>query len=141
VSQQTNKVHQGEANPGKSLIAFSWKRFMEGVRNPHDAVNLGLHEFAHALFLNNIGGYHNRHFVEAIDEWRVIVANLMEEKAIYDFFRSYAFNDKMELFAVSVEHFFETPEAFHAHLPQLYDVMCRVLNQNPMLLNNGVGRG
>lgn len=140
VSQQTNKVHHGEANPGKSLIAFSWKRFMEGVEKPHDALNLGLHEFAHALFLNNIGGYHNRHFVEAVSEWRAIVEKLMEEKAIHDFFRSYAFSDKMELFAVSVEYFFETPKAFATHLPQLYAVMCHMLNQNPMLQNNGIGR-
>lgn len=140
VSQQTKKVHQGEANPGKSLIAFSWKRFMEGVKNPHDSLNLGLHEFAHALFLNNLGGYRNRHFIEAIGEWHATVTMLMEEQTIHDFFRSYAFNNRMELFAVSVEYFFVTPKDFHKNLPLLYTVMCCVLNQNPLLPNNGIRR-
>jgi len=140
VSQQTKKVHQGEANPGKSLIAFSWKRFMEGVKNPQNPVNLGLHEFAHALFINNLSGYHNRHFLETIGQWHATVSKLMQEQAIYDFFRDYAFDNKMELFAVSVEYFFENSKAFHAHLPQLYSVMCRLLNQNPMLPNNGIMR-
>jgi len=140
VSKQTKKVHQGETNLGKSLIAFSWERFMEGVKNPEHPVNLGLHEFAHALFLNNLKGYRNKHFFGAIKEWHATTAKLMKEEAIYDFFRSYAFVNKMELFAVSVEYFFEDPKAFHAHLPQLYTVMCRLLNQNPMQKNNGIMR-
>ena len=140
MSQKTKKVHHGETNPGKSLIAFSWKRFMEGVKNPHDSLNLGLHEFAHALFLNNRSGYCNRHFIQMIDEWHATVAKLLQEQAIYSFFRSYAFNNRMELFAVSVEYFFETPQNFHVHLPQLYAVMCCMLNQNPMLPNNGIGK-
>ena len=140
VSEQTKKVHQGETNPGKSLIAFSWKRFMEGVKDPHDSLNLGLHEFAHALFLNNLRGYRNRHFIEAMGTWQSTVTKLMEEQVIRDFFRSYAFTNRMELFAVSVEYFFETPKAFHKQLPQLYAVMCRMFNQNPMLPNNGIGK-
>jgi len=138
--QQTKKVHHGETNPGKSLIAFSWKKFMEGVKNPHDSLNLGLHEFAHALFLNNQRGYRNQHFIQTINEWHATVAKLLQEQATYIFFRSYAFNNKMELFAVSVEYFFETPQDFHEYLPQLYAVMCRMFNQNPMLPNNGIRR-
>jgi len=140
VSQQTKKVHHGETNPGKSLIAFSWKRFMEGVNSPNDALNLGLHEFAHALFLNNLQGYQNKHFMKAVGSWHKTVAKLKKEEAIFDFFRSYAFSNRMELFAVSVEYFFETPQAFHTHLPELYAVMCRMFNQNPLLPNNGIGK-
>ena len=140
VSRQTKRVHHGEANPGKSLIAFSWQRFMEGVKYPHDSINLGLHEFAHALFINNISGYCNRHFCKTIGEWHAVVAQLTQEQKIYNFFRSYAFEDRMEFFAVSIEYFFETPKAFHTSLPQLYTVICRLLNQNPMLPNNGIVR-
>ena len=139
-SEQTKKMHYGETNFGKSLIVFSWKRFMEGVKDPHDSVNLGLHEFAHALFLNNVSGYSNRHFVQTATQWHATVAELEQKQAIYDFFCSYAFCNRMELFAVSVEYFFEIPQSFHTHLPQLYAVMCRMLNQNPMLPNNGIGK-
>jgi len=140
VSQQTKKVHQGEANPGKSLIAFSWQRFMEGVKNPCDSMNLGLHEFAHALFVNNVCGYSNRYFRETVNAWHTEVTKLMQDQAAHNFFRSYAFENKMEFFAVSMEHFFENPKALHAHFPQLYFIMCRMLNQNPMLPNNGIVR-
>ncbi len=140
-SKQTKKIHQGEANPRNALIAFSWKHFMEGIKDPHDSINLGLHEFAHALFINNVKGFQNRHFCESIHEWHAMVLELSKEQPIHDFFRSYAFENKMELFAVSMEYFFENPKDFETHLPQLYRVMCRLLNQNPMLANNGIVRG
>jgi len=140
VSSQTQKVHQGEANPGKSLIAFSWERFMDGVKSPNHPVNLGLHEFAHALYLNNMKGHQNPHFCSTIGDWHATTQKLMKEQTIRDFFRSYAFVDNMELFAVSVEYFFESPKAFRDRLPQLYNVMCRLLNQNPLAKNNGIVR-
>ncbi len=140
ISSQTQKVHQGEANPGKSLIAFSWERFMEGVKSPNHPVNLGLHEFAHALYLNNMKGHQNPHFCNSIGDWHATTQKLMKEQTIRDFFRSYAFVNNMELFAVSVEYFFESPKDFHVRLPQLYSVMCRLLNQNPLLQNNGITR-
>ena len=140
VSQQTKNVHEGEANPGKSLLAFSWKRFMEGVKNPYDCINLGLHEFAHALFLCNFSGYLTPDFKEMIHKWHAEVAKIAQEPAAHNFFRHYAFENKMEFFAVAMEYFFENPKAFHSHFPQLYEVMCRLLNQNPLLPNNGIVR-
>ena len=139
-SHQTKNIHYGEANPSKSLIAFSWKKFMEGMANPHDSMNLGLHEFAHALFINNMKGYRNKEFFKEIREWHTTIIKLKKERTIYDFFRCYAFKNNMEFFAVSIEYFFENPKAFHQQLPELYAVMCRMLNQNPMLPNNGLAR-
>lgn len=140
ISSKTMKMHQGETNPGKSLIAFSWERFMFGIKNPHDSINLGLHEFAHALFVNNVHGFTNHSFKKAIGKWHKIVNKIIEEGTADDFFRRYAFVNKMEFFAVSMEYFFENPQAFESHLPELYGVMCELLNQNPLKPNNGIVR-
>ena len=140
ISSQTLNVHQGETNPGKSLIAFSWERFMFGIKNPHDSINLGLHEFAHALFVNNVRGFTNHSFKKAIGKWHKIVNKIIEEGTADNFFRRYAFVNKMEFFAVSMECFFENPQDFNSHLPELYHVMCELLNQNPLKSNNGIVR-
>jgi len=36
-----------------------------------------------------------------------------------------------EFWAVSVEAFFENPADLKINMPQLYDALCRVLNQDP----------
>ena len=50
----------------------------------------------------------------------------------YEYLRSYAFTNEHEFFAVCVEHFFESPDKFALELPKLFDIMCSLLNQNPL---------
>lgn len=58
------------------------------------------------------------------------MANVRE----HHFFRTYAFHNKMEFFAVAVEHFFETPACFKNDIPELYKIMCQMLNQDPTVI-------
>jgi MtfA peptidase len=48
------RFHKGEVNPMFGIIVLSWQSFVDGFIYPNDAVNLGLHEMAHALRLENI---------------------------------------------------------------------------------------
>ena len=48
------QYHKGEVNPRLKAIVVSWKAFVAGYADPHDGINLGLHEMAHALKLENI---------------------------------------------------------------------------------------
>ena len=41
--------HKGEFNPRMKTIAFSWEDFLLGHSTTNDNINLGLHEFTHAL--------------------------------------------------------------------------------------------
>ena len=50
---QTGRYHKGETNLG-GFMCLSWSDFIEGIKNPTDKVNLGLHEFGHALRFNSI---------------------------------------------------------------------------------------
>lgn len=52
-SKLTHKIHKGEVNPGFRLIVFSWKGIAEGLQRTDDGLNLLLHEFAHALWLEH----------------------------------------------------------------------------------------
>ena len=49
---------------------------------------------------------------------------------------SYAATNYQEFWAVCVENFFERPEAFKAQLPELYNAICKLLNQD--LLKPGI---
>jgi len=46
------QYHKGEVNMG-GLIVLSWKNFVDGYIDQTDGRNLGLHEMAHALRLEN----------------------------------------------------------------------------------------
>ncbi|MBA4054074.1 MAG: DgsA anti-repressor MtfA, partial [Marivirga sp.] len=50
----SKRFHKGEVNPMFGIIVLSWQSFIDGFINPTDAVNLGLHEMAHALRLENV---------------------------------------------------------------------------------------
>ena len=42
------------------------------------------------------------------------------------------FSNLHEFWAVSVEAFFENPKGLKENMPDLYEALCRVLNQDPL---------
>jgi MtfA peptidase len=132
-SRITRQYHKGEANP-MGILAFSWKHFKEGIESPNDNLNLGVHEFAHAYFLQQteMDGEEPfedddfkdlRHHIQRFD-----VLNDMKKR---EMFRDYAFSNEMEFFAIMSEHFFETPSDFKRETPQLYGMFSKLLQQDP----------
>lgn len=132
------KYHKGEVNPAARLIVFSWKNFMEGSLKNGAAVNLGLHEMAHALRLeNNILNQEPSFFdPELLEQWEVksIVAISNMEKNKDWFFRKYSSVNEDEFFAVAVENFFERPAEFKQKYTALYESLARLLKQDPLVL-------
>lgn len=138
-SPENQRYHYGEVNPKYSAIALSWKNFIKGLI-VKDGRNLGLHEMAHALSLENriVNGEH--HFFEAevmsgwLQEADREIANIQNGDS--DFFREYAATNREEFFAVAVENYFERTAQFKAYNPTLYGLLCQLLNQDPILLAN-----
>ena len=135
---QTNQAyHKGEVNPKLKAIALSWKDFVEGYLR-EDGRNLGLHEMAHALRLENriINEQHNFLDEQTLKEWEQHATRTMRE--INDgketFFREYGGVNNEEFFAVAVENFFERPLEFKEKHPLTYHTLCRLLRQDPTLL-------
>lgn len=128
--------HKGEVNPRGQLIVLSWKSFVDGYLNPTDSINLGLHEMAHALKLENGIKNHEYKFLDPalLKKWQALSKRTMEEirSGKNMFFRKYAEVNEDEFFAVAIENFFERPAEFKEQLPELYNTMTGLLRQNPL---------
>lgn len=135
-SRITRQYHKGEAN-GMGVLAFSWKHFKEGIASPNDNLNLGVHEFAHAYFLQQTklegeNPFDDNAFEDL--EHHIEHSKALESIQNRELFRDYAFRNEMEFFAIMAEHFFETPSDFKRETPQLYHLMSKVLQQDPTKL-------
>lgn len=132
----TKAKRKGETST-KGHIVFSWKHFLEGFAYPNDAINLGLHEMAHALRIENrINQEDDQLFIpmRLWKEWDQYAIPIFDaiNNGKHTFLRKYAGANEEEFFAVCVEHFFEKPVEFQKELPKLYIALCKILNQNPV---------
>lgn len=132
----TRAYHKGEVNDNAGVIAFSWKDFVQGYINPEDTYNVGLHEMAHALQLENLIPNQEYKFLDtrALRRWKLLAYEEFENmrQGNSHFLRRYAASSRMEFFPVCVEHFFEKPVEFKATLPELYEALAGLLNQDPL---------
>ncbi|MEQ8711829.1 MAG: zinc-dependent peptidase [Cyclobacteriaceae bacterium] len=135
-----NRYHKGEVNPRLKLIVLSWPSFVQGYIEHDSGKNLGLHEMAHALHLENRIANQEFGFFEPMifKAWHEQAHK--EMKAIKlgqnQFLRAYASEDIYEFFAVAVEHFFERPKELLAAMPTTYQLLVKLLNQDPIELYN-----
>lgn len=126
------EFHKGEFNPRAKAVVFSWKDFKEGFRDDNDNINLGLHEFAHALCF---------HCLKAKDQSSIVFADgyvktqkyLVQSKVLdhliaSNYLRIYAYTNQAEFFAVILEHLFETPQLFRQEFPELYNHIRSMIN-------------
>ena len=134
---RNGQLYKGMVNPAFGTIMLSWKHFESGNEDPHDGLNLGLHEFAHALWLedsipNAEHGFLNPSFKA---NWeRLSYAFVADQEACRrSIFRRYACTNAAEFFAAAVEHFFERPQEFAEHEAALYHSLAKLLNQNPLM--------
>ncbi|MDQ3111692.1 MAG: zinc-dependent peptidase [Bacteroidota bacterium] len=123
------------ATTSNGVIRISIKDFDAGYANPKDKLNVGLHEFGHALFMEFL------RLANAEESNEMLKTNLFayieesdrllkEGKHNDNFLRDYAFTNRHEFFAVCVEHFFEAPQEFKETLPELYDALKTLLKQD-----------
>lgn len=136
-SNVNQQFHKGEVNPQTKTIVLGWKHFVEGYLK-NDGRNLGLHEMAHALRLENRVMNHEYNFLdeEVLNRWEIQATQAMKEitQGTESFFRPYGATNREEFFSVAVENFFERPIEFSEKHPKLYTTLCDLLRQNPKLL-------
>ncbi len=129
--------HRGEVNPQYGLIVVSWSCFLEGLLNVSDGVNLGIHEIAHALKLENQIYYNGEsEFFEpqALKRFQILAFPEMNKVkiGIPSVLRPAAGINEHEFFAVAVETFFEKSAEFKSRLPEMYQVMVQLMRQDPL---------
>lgn len=134
-SQINRQYHKGEVNMRHRLIILGWSHFVDGLKDRHDGINLGIHELAHALHLEDRIRNREHDFLhegllmhmqrQAYGEIRKILSG--EDHL----FRPYAAKNEEEFFAIALENFFERPLEFRDDLPHLYRIICGLLRQDP----------
>jgi hypothetical protein len=126
------QYHKGEFNPRMKVLVFSWKDFEEGLHLGNDNLNLGLHEFSHALYFHGLSRRDQSsvvfsHSFEKIKEY-LINPEILKKLIESNYFRIYAYTNQVEFVAVILEHFFETPQEFKKEFPELYDNVRMMIN-------------
>ncbi len=124
--------HKGEFNPMQKTIVFSWKDFEQGYRITDDNLNVGIHEFVHALQI----GAKKSYDIDSLRLERVFqrILRRLTNQEVKDqldevkYFRAYAFTNQYEFMAVIVEYFFESPANFKKFFPELYSHTRTLLN-------------
>ena len=127
--------HKGEYNPKLETLVFSWEHFLEGYDVTNDNLNLGIHEFAHAIHLNSLK---NKDVSATIfvDGFSKLTAMLSDNKSLKnrlissEYFRDYAFTNQFEFIAVLIENFIETQQEFKSQFPSIYVSIKQMLNFN-----------
>tara|TARA_R110002049_G_scaffold9962_2_gene49651 strand:- start:12908 stop:13759 length:852 start_codon:yes stop_codon:yes gene_type:complete len=134
-SRSTNNYHKGEFNPKLKTLVLSWEDFRLGFENSHDNINLGIHEFTHAIHLNSIK---ERDISSTLfsDFFKELTDLLTYQEALRlklldsEYFRTYGYTNQFEFLAVIVENFIETPIEFRSQFPEVYSKVKQMLNFN-----------
>lgn len=139
-SSITKTYHRGEVNPKFGIIAVSWNCFWEGLKDESDGINLGIHEVAHALKLENyIYSNEEVEFFNPVAKRKYISIMQEEMKNLKNgqsnLFRESAKLNEDEFFAVSLEYFFEKPEALFEAKPEFYKILVQLMQQDPRVVS------
>ena len=118
-------------------IYLSWNNFLNSFANYTDGDNVGLHEMAHALAYVNFPE-HEHDGEDEVFQYRWYKTFTTTGREVFNRMQagemtmlgSYAATNYQEFWAVCVENFFERPLAFKIQLPELYNAICKLLNQD-----------
>lgn len=130
-NKPTGLKFKGETNL-QGYIRLSWRSFISGYRVGDDNINLGLHEFSHALRFNAFKGVEQDYFVEHyFDRWLAAADEAFEDirNNRETIFRKYGGTNINEFMSVCIEHFFESPQEIKTAYPILYYCTAILLNQ------------
>ena len=132
---KSGNIHKGEFNPRLGAIVFSWEDFINGYDLENDNLNLGIHEFGHAIHFNSFrnNDISSMIFSNGLKAIKRYLKNneYMRQKLIASYyFRAYAYTNEFEFTAVVLECFIETPLEFKSQFPELYQLTKKMLNFN-----------
>jgi MtfA peptidase len=123
-------------NVSGNTINIAWKQFLEGYKNGFDNNNVGLHEMAHALYYQNFET--EEHIDKSFkDSFHLFTSfgdqiYLKEKQRTIGLYSDYAMKNFQEFWAESIELFFENPGHLNSHYPELYNIICDLLCQDPL---------
>lgn len=117
----------------REFVEIAWRELLQGLKNPSDGFNPGYHEFAHVLdALDGLDGVPPCLSPLLYGYW-VEVMNEEFVRAVrgQSWLSPYSATDKLELFAVATEMFFEMPKTMRTHHPDLFEILAAFYRQRP----------
>ena len=128
----------GESWQGGPVV-LSWHDVLSGGRNPHDGINVVVHEFAHAL--DGLDGEMGGHVVfddpAVTARWNEVIKREYEQLRVaadFDYpsiLDYYGATNRAEFFAVASETFFEEPELLRQVKPELFELFREYYRVDP----------
>lgn len=129
---ENEEYHKGEFNPRLKSVVFSWKDFVAGYEIGNDNLNLGIHEFSHAIHCHSLRSDDGSSlaFKKQFELINREVNHPVNRQRLIDskYFRIYAYTNAFEFISVIIEHYFETPEEFKKEFPELFNRVSKMLN-------------
>ena len=112
-------------------VRLSWPDALRGGRDPHDGINLVLHEFAHHLdgLDGDMGGLPPQETLAKQARWQHVMEqeydrHLADLEAGHDtLLDPYGAENEAEFFAVATECFYEQPRELQQEHPDLYEIL------------------
>ncbi len=124
----------GDVNPRNKIISLSWESVQKGFSIDDDAVNIALHEITHSIDFENRDVFINFfndndwHSFEQLAQQKILEI----QKNPNSYLGAYAGQNIFELFARSIEFFFEKSEDLQKNEPLLFEHLQKLLLQNPL---------
>jgi len=118
----------------EGLMILAKPALISGFQNPHDKMNVGIHEFAHLL--DAADGHYDgvpKAFLEHkyLGAWsEVMKYEINRIKKGKSKMNAYGGTSDVEFFAVATEYFFENPAAMEQEKPELYALMKQIFRQD-----------
>ncbi len=113
---------------GSGYIHYSWEDFQKGYKTDSDKINLGLHELAHALYIDRF--HESESFEWMLWKTKALSVIETEQETKSPLFRVYGKTNIDEFWAVTIEYFFEDPITFRTQYQSLYDATANILKQD-----------
>lgn len=128
-------LYDGDVNTVTKRVNLSWPAVEKGFVITDNGLNIAIHEFSHSLIIENAkGSYFSKAFKDAdLNAWKELATKKIPliRAGKYTIFRDYGGTNLMELFAITLETFFEQPHEFYSYSPTFYRTTAKVLKQDP----------
>lgn len=121
--------------PMQRVMILSKPALHYGYRIEATKENTGIHEFIHLLDKEDgdvdglpevlLNRKYNSKWIELVNR---NVEKIFEGKSDIN---DYGASSKAEFFAVASEYFFNQPDVFKENHPELFELMCKIFNQDP----------
>jgi Mlc titration factor MtfA (ptsG expression regulator) len=131
-SSVNDSYHKGEFNPREKALVLSWKHVEASFNIDSEKLNVGLHEFMHAMQLEarQSTDIDSSRFLRMFQNILHQLTN-KEIKLRLDqtkYFKEFSFSNQYEFMAILTEYFIESPEEFKAEFPEIYHYTRKLLN-------------